>query len=75
MVIWWLNGGGEMKCERCGVETTTTICSMFNTQQICMVCKEKERRHPKYPEAREIERQAVLRGDYNFPGIGKPSDL
>lgn len=64
-----------MKCERCGKETTTTICSMFNTEMICMDCKSKERNHPKYAEAREAERQAVLSGNYNFQGIGKPNDL
>lgn len=64
-----------MKCERCGKETTTTMCSMFNTETICMACKERERKHPKYAEAREAERQAVLNGDYNFAGIGKPDDL
>lgn len=64
-----------MKCERCGTETNTTICSMFNTQEICMECKKKERQHPMYEAAREAERQAVLRGDYNFPGIGKPENL
>ena len=64
-----------MKCERCGIETNVTICSMFNTENICMACKEKERRHPKYAEARDAERQEVLSGNYNFRGIGKPSDL
>jgi hypothetical protein len=28
-----------------------------------------------YQKAREAERQAVLAGNYNFPGIGKPDDL
>lgn len=64
-----------MKCDRCGKETTTTICSMFSTEMICMACKEKERKHPMYEEAREAERQAVLKGNYNFEGIGRPSDL
>ena len=31
-----------MKCERCGEETSKTICFMFNTEQICMACKEKK---------------------------------
>lgn len=48
---------------------------MFNTEMICMDCKSKERKHPKYEEAREAERQAVLNGNYNFEGIGKPNDL
>lgn len=64
-----------MKCQRCGKETSTTICSMFNTEEICMACKEKERKHPMYEAAREADRQAVLNGNYNFEGIGKPTDL
>ena len=49
--------------------------SMFNTEEICMECKEKERKHPMYETAREADRQAVLSGNYNFKGIGKPDDL
>ena len=49
--------------------------SFFNTDTICMGCEENERKHPKYKEAKEAEAQAVASGDYNFPGIGKPSDL
>lgn len=64
-----------MKCERCGKETNVSITSMFNTEEICVDCKQKERQHPMYETARETERQAVLNGDYNFPGIGKPDDL
>lgn len=49
--------------------------SIFNTDTLCMPCKDKERNHPKYEEAREADNNAVKRGDYNFPGIGLPSDL
>lgn len=42
---------------------------------ICDSCEEKEKAHPKYPEAKKAELEAVQRGDMNFPGIGKPSDL
>lgn len=64
-----------MKCERCQKETTSLRCSIFNTQMCCKECLEKERQHPKYPLAKERERQAVLNGDYNFEGIGLPDDL
>jgi hypothetical protein len=64
-----------MICERCGKETICTIMSKFNTQNICMNCKNKERSHPKYKEAAEAELAAVRSGDYNYPGIGKPSNL
>jgi hypothetical protein len=42
---------------------------------ICFNCSDLERAHPKYREAREAELEALKRGDYNFPGIGKPDDL
>lgn len=63
------------KCDRCGATDQPTTMSIFNTDPICMKCKEKERNHPKYEEARDAERMAVHAGDYNFPGIGKPDDL
>ena len=62
-------------CDRCNKETATWTMSRFNTQQICPHCQERERNHPRYREACEAERAAVLSGDYNFPGIGKPADL
>jgi len=49
--------------------------SKFNTETICMDCEAKERAHPRYAEADRAESEAVRRGDYNFPGIGKPEDL
>jgi len=64
-----------MICNRCGSETTTHIRSMFNTQDICMVCKEKERTHPEYNAACAAERAQVQAGNYNFEGLGLPADL
>lgn len=63
------------RCDRCGKKTWVTIMSMFNTQEICMDCKDKEEQHPGYEAAREAESRAVRRGDYNFHGVGKPDDL
>jgi len=59
-----------MKCQRCGKETNTYIMSMFNTQEICMECKEKEMQDPRYKEARDAEMAAVRSGNYNYKGIG-----
>jgi hypothetical protein len=67
--------GNKMICERCNNKANISTGSIFNTQQICMPCKDKETAHPKYDEARKAEMRAVKNGDYNFPGIGKPSDL
>lgn len=64
-----------MKCQRCGVETSVTIMSMFNEQIICMDCKDKEVEHPLYKGAREAEVEQVRQGNYNFKGVGKPSNL
>lgn len=46
--------------------------SMFNTDMICPQCKEAERKHPMYELAAQKEREAVLQGVRNFPGIGWP---
>lgn len=60
------------KCQRCGVPTSTTIVSMFNTDILCLPCHGVERSHPGYAQAREVEHEAVRAGDYNFPGVGLP---
>lgn len=62
-------------CDRCGKDTGVTVVSMFNTDVLCLECKRKERSHPDYDRAASVERTAVRAGDFNFPGIGKPSDL
>lgn len=64
-----------MKCDRCRKETSATIMSKFNTQEICPECEELETLHPRYAEADRAETRAVLNGDTNFPGIGLPEDL
>ena len=62
-------------CDRCHQLAATTIMSMFNLDMICPACKEAERKHPLYSLACEKEREALLRGDRNFPGIGwSPSE-
>lgn len=47
--------------------------SMFNTEQICMDCKKKERKRPDYNKACEAELTAIRNGNYNYKGIGYPS--
>ena len=74
----WVNGrydNSTPRCDRCGKETLATIMSKFNTQTICMSCKDKEKAHPKYKEASDAELRAVQQGNYSFPGVGKPDDL
>lgn len=62
--------GERDEVPRCGTETNATIMSMYNTEEICIDCKALEEMRPDYKGAVEIERAAVRRGDYNFPGIG-----
>ena len=52
-----------------------TTGSYFNTQIICGECDDKERAHPDFILAHEIESAEVAKGNYNFPGIGLPADL
>lgn len=68
-------GLGNQTCQRCGNQTFGTIMSKFNTEIICMECKQREREHPDYVAADRAEVEAVRRGDRNFPGVGKPEDL
>ena len=63
-----------MKCQRCGKDTLIWTLSMFNTQEICMVCKEKERQRPDYEAAVKADEAAIKEGNFNFNGIGL-SDL
>ena len=64
------------KCERCNDRNSpVTTMSMFNTEEICIPCKDKERLHPKYAEAQKAEQEQIKQGNYNLQGIGKPADL
>ena len=62
-------------CDRCGKRVMALRMSVFCTEMCCTACLEKEEKHPDYKRAKKAEREAVLRGNYNFPGIGKSSDL
>lgn len=57
-------------CVRCGKQTNVTIVSMFNTDEICLECKDAERQHPDYQSAVAAEEAAIRSGDFNFKGIG-----
>lgn len=60
----------KTKCDRCGGSLTSgRIMSMFNTDCICMECKEKERKDPEYTKALEADRAEIIKGNYNFRGI------
>jgi len=63
-----------VKCSRCGDEANVWSMSFFNTDKCCMPCLDDEEMAPTYPEAKDAERQAVLRGDYNYSHGLTPSD-
>ena len=61
----------QKTCDRChkplnGIRTM----SRFNTDCICKECERKEQLCGDYQQAADAEREAVNRGDLNFPGIG-----
>jgi hypothetical protein len=64
-----------MRCNRCNKEVSFVTMSIFNTQDICGNCLKKEESHPQFFKARETENQEVRNGNFNFKGIGLPSDL
>lgn len=72
-----MNHLAKTHCDRCGTAFGTHAHGMswFNTDMICGQCREKEQAHPQYAEAKRIELEHTMRGDYKFPGIGKPEDL
>ena len=49
-----------MKCQRCSKETDCTIMSMYSTAEICMNCKDVERKRPDYAEAVKADERAYL---------------
>ncbi len=58
-------------CDRCGGSLSSgRIMSMYNTDCICMSCKEKEIGRPDYGKAVEADNAEIRKGNYNFPGIG-----
>ena len=57
-------------CQRCSKETSTTIISMFNMQEICEECHLAEAQRPDYNDAVKADETAIRTGDRNFKGIG-----
>ena len=57
-------------CDSCFKKTPITTGSYFNLQMICLECEKAEKKNPRYEEAKRIENEQVLKGNYNFKGIG-----
>lgn len=57
-------------CSRCGGDLSEgRTMSMFNTDCICMSCKDKERSDSEYRKAQQAELEQVQQGNYNYEGI------
>ncbi len=62
----------KKNCDRCGGELKEgRILSMFNTQVLCLQCKEKETKHPDYDKAVQADHAEIKKGNYNFKGINR----
>lgn len=59
-----------MKCHYCDNEMNEFQTSWYEPVYICNKCATFERELPDYQEARRIERQELMKGNTNFPGIG-----
>jgi hypothetical protein len=58
------------KCDRCGEDTNnSTTMSIFNTDVICMSCKDAERKDPEYQAASTAEAEAYRNGVKDFQGV------
>ena len=62
------------KCERCNKEVNTFTMSFFNEDILCVECNEIEKKHPNYEKAKKVEHEEVLKGNYNYEGIGLPEN-
>ena len=59
------------KCDRCGGSLEGgRILSMFNTDVLCMKCKDEERKRPDYKAAQEADIAEIKKGNYNFEEMG-----
>lgn len=57
-------------CDRCrGSLKEGRTMSVFNTDCICLACKEKEMARSDYDEAVKAEQEEIRKGNYNFKGI------
>lgn len=39
-----------------------------------MKCNEIEKKHPDYEKAKKVELEEVLKGNYNYEGVGLPEN-
>ena len=57
-------------CDRCGGSLKDgRIMSMFNTDCICIKCKDEEKKRSCYEGAVKAEHEEIKKGNYNYKGI------
>lgn len=65
----------QQYCDRCGGSLKDgRFMSKFNTDCICIECKQKEKKRSGYKKASDAELEQVKQGNYNFPGVGLKDD-
>lgn len=64
----------NLKCDRCGKESQVFKMSFFNTQECCANCLLIEQLHDEYANAKSKEREECLNGNYDYEGVGLPSN-
>lgn len=58
-------------CDRCsGSLEKGRILSMYNSDVLCMKCKEAETQRPDYKVAQDADIAEIRKGNFNFIGIG-----
>lgn len=60
----------QTHCDHCGGSLKSgRIMSMYNTDCICLSCKDKESKRTDYGKAVEAEHNEIKKGNYNYKGI------
>ncbi|MBU9723112.1 MULTISPECIES: gamma-glutamylcyclotransferase [Bacillaceae] len=60
----------QTHCDRCGGSLKGgRIMSMYNTDCLCMTCKDKESKQDDYDEAVKADHEEIKKGNYNYKGI------
>jgi len=57
-------------CDRCGGSLESgRIMSMYNTECICIECKERELLRRDYRKAADADHAEIKKGNFNYKGI------
>ncbi|MBG9544642.1 gamma-glutamyl cyclotransferase [Cytobacillus firmus] len=60
----------QTHCDRCGGSLKGgRIMSMYNTNCLCLSCKDKESERADYGEAAKADHEEIKKGNYNYKGI------